>query len=75
MSEYFFSVSLGEARSLYLAPLVDNDVELTGQEIDSTSGYFLFEKTGIGATAQVEILAQAVSEEAALRLRELFKMT
>jgi hypothetical protein len=75
MSEYFFSVPLDGARCLYLAPLVDQDLELAGQEISDTSGYFLFEKTGMGDGAQVEILAQAVSEEAALRLRDLFKMT
>jgi hypothetical protein len=75
MSEYFFSVSLDGIKSLYLAPLVDQDLELAGLEIDDTSGYFLFEKTGLGSGATVEILAQAVSEEAALRLRELFGMT
>lgn len=75
MSDYFFSVSLDGAKSLFLAPLVDQDLELAGQQISDTSGYFLFEKTGRGEGAQLEILAQAVSEEAALRLRELFKMT
>ena len=48
---------------------------MSGQDIEDSSGYFLFERRGTGEGAEIEILAQAVSEDAAHRLREMFEMT
>lgn len=74
MDEYYFSVSLGADRTLFLAPLTNRRIEMSGQDVPDPSGYFLFEQQGAGETASVEIIAQIVSEEAALKLRELFSM-
>ncbi len=74
MSEFFFSVALNESRSLCLAPLTDRCIEESGQILHDISGYFLFEKNGTGDRAEIEILAQAISDEAAQRLSQLFQM-
>ena len=73
--EYYFSVSLdNNERTLCLAPLSDRYLSMSGQEISDPSGYFLFEKRGTGDLADIEIIAQALSEDAALRLRSMLNM-
>jgi hypothetical protein len=75
MSEFYFSVNLDNHRTLCVAPLTDRRIAMSGQDIEDSSGYFLFERRGTGESAEIEILAQAVSEDAAHRLREMFEMT
>jgi hypothetical protein len=75
MGEFYFSVRLDNRRTLCVAPLTDRRIAMSGQEIPDSSGYFLFEKRGSGDMAEIEILAQATSEDAAFRLRDMFKMT
>lgn len=74
MDEYYFSLCLDADRTLCLAPLTSRRIEMSGQEVADTSGHFLFEKRGGGDDAGVEIIAQIVSDEAVLRLREMFGM-
>ncbi len=74
MSEYYFSVTLEGNRTLYVAPLTDRRLAMAAQDIPDPSGYFLFESDGDGPTARVQILAQATSEEAAFRLRDMLNM-
>lgn len=73
MGEFYFSVNLDNDRTLCIAPLTDRKIALSGEEINDPSGYFLFETRG-SEDAAVEIIARLQSEEAALRLREMFKM-
>ena len=75
MSDFFFSVVLDKSRTLCVAPLTDHCIAKSGQDITDVSGYFLFEKSGTGNQAEIEILAQATSEEAAFKLRQLLGMT
>ncbi len=75
MSEFFFSVDLDDTRTLCVAPLTDECVTQSGQSLSDTSGYFLFQKSGTGDNAEIEILAQTTSDEAAFRLRQLLRMT
>jgi hypothetical protein len=75
MGDYYFSVNLDNYRSLCIAPLTNRQLAISGQEVSDVSGYFLFEKRGCGESAEIDILAQATSEEAAFRLRELFRMS
>jgi hypothetical protein len=74
MAEFYFSVNLDQSKTLCVAPLTDRRLELSGQELPDTSGYFLFEQHGEDEKARVEIIAQVLSEEAALRLKDMFKM-
>lgn len=75
MGEFYFNVNLGNHRALCVAPLTDRRIAMSGQDIPDSSGYFLFEKRGTGESAEIDILARATSEDAAFRLREMFKMT
>lgn len=75
MSEYYFTARLDDKRTLVLAPLSDRRIEHSGQHLNDTSGYFLYEQHGNSDDAAIEILAQAVSEYAALRLREMLRMS
>jgi hypothetical protein len=61
-------------KELNLPPSLKRRLAESGQEIQDVSGYFLFEKRGCGDAVEIDILAQALSDEAAFRLRELFQM-
>lgn len=74
MSEYYFSVNLDNRRTLCVAPLTDRRIAMSGQDVADSSGYFLFEKRGTGDVAEIEVLAQAMSEDAAFRLKDMFNM-
>ena len=74
MDDFYFSVNLDSERTLCLAPLTDRRLGMSGQDLADTSGYFLFEKRGEGEQAAIEVMAQVLTAEAALRLRDMFKM-
>lgn len=75
MTEFYFSVNIDNDRTLCIAPLTDRTIEKSGQEIDDVSGYFLFERCSSDQFGGVEIIARLCSEEAALRLRDMLRMT
>lgn len=75
MDGFYFSVILDGNRTLCLAPITDRWLEMSGEEISDQSGYFLFEKSGSNEFGGIEIIAQVFSEDAALRLCEMFKMS
>ena len=75
MSEFYFSVNLDNHRTLCVAPLTDRRIAMSGQNIPDVGGYFLFERRGAGEGAEIEILAHAMSEDAAFRLRDMLNMT
>ena len=75
MAQYFFSADLGDNRSLFLSPLTDRWLAMSQDVIHDQSGYFLFEQSGIGNAASIDILAQVHSEDAVFKLQEMFKMT
>lgn len=74
MTNFYFSVNLDNERMLCLAPLTDRKIAMAGVELSDTSGYFLFERNEADSFRGVEILAQVFSDEAAFRLRDMFKM-
>ena len=71
MAEYYFSTQLDSETTLCIAPMTDHRMELSGEEIENASGYFLYATRGGAEPNSVEILAQLPSEEAAFRLREM----
>jgi hypothetical protein len=71
MDDCYFSAEIGNEKTLFVAPLTDRRINMSGQSIADPSGYFLYEQRGTGSSAEVEILAHLVSEEAAFRLSEL----
>jgi hypothetical protein len=72
MEDFYFSVALDDRRTLCLAPLTERRIAMADQDIPDPSGYFLFEKHNTG---EVEVIAQVLSEEAALRLRAMLNMS
>ena len=74
MEAFYFSKTLDQERTLCLAPLTDRRVAMSGQELVDASGYFLFESRGRGDSAAINIIAHVLSEEAALRLRDVLGM-
>ena len=74
MDEFYFSIITDSGRKLCLAPLTDRRLAMAGQEIADVTGYFLYEQSGEGETATVEILARVISDEAVSRLRSQFNM-
>ena len=75
MDKIYYSVNIDNERTLCIAPLTDRRITMSGQEIDDTSGYFLFEKRGYGAFAGIEIIARLASEDAVDRLRDMLNMS
>ncbi len=70
----YFSVNLDNDRMLCIAPLTDRRLALSDQQVANPGGYFLFEQRGSDEIGRVEIIAQVFSDEAALRLRDMFNM-
>lgn len=74
MDSLYFSAPIDEERTLCLAPITERRREMASQEIDDPSGYFLYELTGSGESARVEIIARLISEDAVFRLRDMLKL-
>ena len=74
MAEYYFSKNIGNNRTLCISPLTDRLIAESGQEVSDPGGYFLFERYRSDGPNHVEIIAQALSEEAAFRLRAILEM-
>jgi hypothetical protein len=74
MAEYYFSAKIDTETTLCIAPISDKRVDLSGQEIEDRSGYFLYAVKGGGEPREVEILAQLKSDEAVLRLKQMLNL-
>lgn len=74
MDEYYFSAPMPGGKMLCLAPLTDRRIANADIEVVDCSGLFLYEQEGSGDGASIKIMAQILSEDAALQLREFFKM-
>ncbi len=74
MPEYYFSAQTDTETTLCIAPLTDKRIELSGEEIEDTSGYFLYETRGGAEPEEVRIIARLTSEEAALRLKDMLSL-
>lgn len=74
MNAFYFSADIEENATLCIAPLTRRAAEAVGQSWEKCSGYFLFRR-GKGNVEDVEIIAQLESEEAALDLASLLKLS
>lgn len=75
MEGLYYSVNLDNERTLCIAPLTDHRIAMSGQEIENTDGYFLFEKQGPGDFARIEVIAQVLSTDGVMRMRDFFRMS
>lgn len=74
MDDLYFSAPLDEERTLCLSSITERRRAMASQPLDDTSGYFLYELTGSGESARVEIIARIISEDAVHRLRDMLKL-
>jgi hypothetical protein len=74
MPEYYFSAELDGETTLCISPITDKCIELSGEQVDDPSGYFLYQTKGGASLSEVEILARLTSEEAALKLKQILSM-
>lgn len=74
MSEYYFSAKLDLDTTLCIAPITDRRIELSGENLEDTSGYFLYQTKGDGEAGEVQIIARLISEEAALHLKQMLSL-
>ena len=75
MEDLYFSASLPNGHTLCLAPLTDRKIQMASVEISDPGGYFLYEKQGTDDLGHIEIIAQVFSDDAALRLRDMFQLS
>lgn len=74
MDDFYFSVNLDNDRTLCLAPLTDRRIEMSGQAIEDSSGYFLYEQRNSEEFGGIEIIARVLNDDGINRLRSIFKM-
>ena len=74
MEGYYFSASLDNETTLHIAPLSNKTINLSGQRLLDTSGYFLYETRHSEEPKAVRILAQLASEDAALELSRMLNL-
>lgn len=74
MADYYFSALLDNGATLCLAPLTERRLELSGEDVADTSGYFLYQMRGDEGALDVQILAHVPSEEAAWRLKAMLNL-
>ncbi len=74
MAEYYFSAKTDSDTTLCIAPLTDRRIELSGEDIEDASGYFLYELKGGDEPTEVRIIARLASEEAAFELKHMLSL-
>jgi len=74
MEEYYFSANVDNETTLHIAPLTDEKIDLSGQVLNDRSGYFLYETRHSQQPTGVRIIAQVLSEDAALELSRILKL-
>ncbi len=74
MAEYYFSAKTDMETTLCIAPITDKRIELSGEEIEDRSGYFLYQIKGDGEANEIEILARLTSESAAIELSRMLSL-
>lgn len=74
MEGFYFSARLDDERTLCLAPITERRLAMASEPVSDPSGYYLYEMQGSGVSARVEIIAHIVSDDAAMRLREMLKL-
>ena len=75
MSDFVFSRAISNHRRLYISPLPDKDIE-PSMPLSKTNrlSYYLYEMGESLDDDDITVLAKLVSEDAALRLRDVLQM-
>jgi hypothetical protein len=73
MDEILATANLGNGRSLHIATLSKQTIELSGASHMGFSGFFLFEADDTPCSKGINVLGKALSLEAAFRLIEIWQ--
>ena len=57
MAQYYFSAQLDNDRAIFIAPISDIDLDLAGEVVEDSSGYFLYERCYSLPGAPITLLA------------------
>lgn len=68
VSDYYFSMAIGNRRSLCISPLTNDELSSGEGKPGNGLGYFLYERDE--SDDGLNVLAKIVSEDAAVRLYE-----
>jgi hypothetical protein len=74
MAQYYFSAQLDNDRALFIAPISDVDLEMSGEIVTDASGYFLYERCYSSPDAPITLLARLHSEEAAFQMSRMLNL-
>ena len=74
MGPFYFSVNIDNAITLSIAPITDERIVQSGQELADTSGYFLVQTDSSQTPNDVRIMAHILSEDAALEISSMLNM-
>jgi hypothetical protein len=75
MARYYFSAQVDNDLALFIAPLSDVDIELSGESVEDASGYFLYRRCYATTGSPVTVLARLHSEEAAFEMSRLLNLS
>ena len=75
MDSLYFSRAIDDQRTLCLAPITERRLAMSSQKVEDTSGYFLYELSGNGEGAGVQIIARIVCVDAVDRMRMMLNLT
>lgn len=75
MAHYYFSAQLDNDRAIFIAPLSDFDLEMSGETVEDASGYFLYQRCNSSPERPVTLLARLHSEEAAIEMSKLLNLS
>jgi hypothetical protein len=73
MAELYYTASRGDGTTLYIAPLTDAAIDACGQELPTSGGHFLYERSDNDPT-DIRVIAHLVSEEAVFEMQRLLNL-
>lgn len=75
MAHYYFSGQIDNDLAVFIAPLSDLDLQLSGEKVDDASGYFLYRRSYSEPDNPITVLARLHSEEAALEMSRMLRLS
>jgi hypothetical protein len=73
-SAFFFSASLADGTTLYIAELADNEAEAAGFDPATATGYFLY-RAKSNTPHSIEVIARIERHDAAFELSQMLGLS
>lgn len=75
MDNLYLTAKTDSGSELCISQLTNRQIARSGQFLNDSGGYFLFERLGGGEEASINIIAQLTSEDAIDRMRSMLNMS